>query len=284
MNFRLFSKIQWITLLAAVVAVVIIFAFGNINYPKQAIAKSQQIANQVTAKSIEDQTLATANPELVAKVKTLQKQLELAKTVEEKIQANNALAYFYQNDLENEDLILYYSAEKHKLENSQKTLTFAANYILGETINYSGPQNIMAYRANLAKSLFEKAIANEPNNDSLKIGLAGCIMHGATTDDPMAGKNMVDKVLAKDSTNAFAHKMMGYGGLQTAQYDKAINRFVKAYEYNQKDTTLALRIAMIAKKFGNKPIADKFFTISKKLLVNDKTYLDMFSKEFESVK
>ncbi len=283
---KAFNKEQKITVVVALALVIAVFSFGSIAFPKQKIIAGQKamVNNALTVEDIEKEVLMKATAKQKSLYETLKAGLKKAQTNDEKIKANKALAYLFQNDLDSEDLVTYYSVEYYKLENSQKTLTFAANFILGDIINGDVPAKNRTFRANIAKGLFEKALEQNPGNDSLKIGLAGCYLHGASTDNPMTGTNMLKEIVAKDSTNAFAQKMMGYGGLMSGQYDKAIIRFVTSYELNNTDTTLVMRIALIAKRNGNKAVAEKYFEIGKTLLKDEKQYLDMFKSDYQRIK
>ncbi len=278
------QKKQYITIFIAVSCIVAIFLFGNIKQPKKSFEKQQQAANILTAESLLQDVILKATPVQKQTIEKLQQQLIKSTNNTEKAAVYNQMAKLMQNEFENEELTAYYSAEELKLVNSQKNLKFAANFILGDVINFEGATQNRAFRAEIAKGLFLKALETEPNSDSLKIGLGGCYMHGATTNNPMEGTELVLNIARKDSTNAFAQKMLGYGGLVSGQLDKALPRFVKAYELDNKDTSLALRIAINAKRWGNAEVSNKYFAISKQLLVNNKEFWSLFLKEYEEIK
>jgi predicted Zn-dependent protease len=278
-------KKQLASIIIAVLCVVGLYFFGNINQPKKSFEQQQQqMAATLTADDLVKQLLQSATPTQKKSLEVLQQELAKATTTEQKTAVYNKMARFFQTEFDNEELTAFYSAEELKLVNSQKNLKFAANFILGDVINFEGPTQNRAFRAEIAKGLFEKALETEPNNDSLKIGLGGCIMHGATSPNPMKGTEMVLEIARRDTMNAFAQKMLGYGGLVSGQLDKALPRFVKAFELDNKDTSLALRIAINAKKWGNATVSEKYFAVSKKLLVNNQEFWNLFLKEYEDIK
>jgi tetratricopeptide (TPR) repeat protein len=276
-------KNQYITLAIAILTILSLFLFGNIKQPQSSFVQQQQ-SSIASLQSLEAETAIKMTAAQKQTLQNLKIEIDNSKTVTEKMAAYNKLAMFYQNEIESEELTAYYGAAELKLENSQKKLKFAANYILGDVINFDGPAANRGFRAEIAKGLFEQALLNEPNNDSLTIGLAGCYMHGATSDNPMKGTQMVLGIVGKDSSNAFAQKMLGYGGLVSQQLDKALSRFTKSYELNKTDTSLAMRIAINAKRWGNTTIAKDYFEKTKQLLIKNPEMLKLFEEEYVSIK
>jgi tetratricopeptide (TPR) repeat protein len=193
------------------------------------------------------------------------------------------LSNFFETTIENRELAAYYFAEKVKLENSQKNLTFAANRILeGCLSDFNSPNR--NFRATIAKELFEIALKVAPNDDSLKIGLGGAMMHGATGTDIMAGPNLVRGIIAKDSTNAYAHKMLGFGNLQNGDIKTAIKRFIKSYTYNPSDTYLVLDIAIFAKTAKDNALANEWYSKAKVLHQSNKQVWQSFDTEYQALK
>ncbi len=279
------GKKQIFTILLTAFCIVAIFLFGNIKQPQKSFVMQQQMQTKaIGLKELELEAFNKMNANQKQTIQTLKENLIKATADKQKADANQKIASFYQNEIDSEELTAYYTAEQIKLVNSQKNVKFAANFILSDVINFDGSAANRSFRADIAKGLFEKALITEPNNDSLKIGLAGCFMHGAKTDNPMIGTTMALDIIRKDSTNAFCQKMLGYGGLVSQQVDKALIRFEKSYELNPTDTSLAMRIAAIAKKWGNKNLANKYYITSKNLLAKNPQMLNLFTQEFENIK
>ena len=271
---------QYTVIIIALMLIGSAYFLGNTTYPLQKIAAAQQA--QLTIETL----LTKAAEPLNAKQKEHAAHLasEVIKTTSDSAKAitYNELLAFWGSEVKNDEIAIYYVAEKAKLENSEKNLTFAANLILDNCINNNTDQAKKGFKANIAKSLFEKAIILNPNNDSLQVGLGGCYMFGAGGTNPMEGISKVLGVIQKDSTNAYAQKMLGYGNLQNGQLDKAAGRFEKAYLYNNNDIGLVPYLALLYKKLGNKEAANMWYIKAKEVFVTNKQVLQEFEKEYQT--
>ena len=92
----------------------------------------------------------------------------------------------------------YYTAEAAKLENSEKSLTFAAHLFLNNLKTEAEPA-MQNWLATNAKDLFERALEINPANDSSKIGLGACYIFGNISENPMEGIAAIREVVAKRS-------------------------------------------------------------------------------------
>ena len=147
---------------------------------------------------------------------------------ESAIHANHQLAAFWHDSIPNPPLHFYYVAKAAELDNSEKSLTFAAHSILGY-LPCAQNAELQSWLAGVGRELFEKALIVNPANDSSVVGVGGCIMYGASSDpqSSMQGIIKVREVAEKDSNNIFAQYMLGVGGMMSGQYDKAAIRFEK---------------------------------------------------------
>ncbi len=68
----------------------------------------------------------------------------------------------------------WYEAEAARLENSEKTLTFAAHLFL-ENLQQEENPALAKWKALQAKDLFERSLKINPDNDSAKVGLGACL-------------------------------------------------------------------------------------------------------------
>jgi tetratricopeptide (TPR) repeat protein len=118
----------------------------------------------------------------------------------------------------------YYTSEAAKLENSEKSLTFAAHLFLDNLLTEGDPA-MQHWLGENAKVLLDKALVINPSNDSSKIGLGICYMFGNITDNPMQGILEVRKVVQEHPDNLYGQLVLGLGGKKSGQYDKAIERF-----------------------------------------------------------
>jgi predicted Zn-dependent protease len=273
---------QYTVVIIAVTALFATYFMGSTKFPQQKIIAEQQKA--MTAESL----MVAAEVNFTASQKEhynhLKDDLSKATTDTSKTKIYEELIEFWGGDAKNDELAAFYYAEKAKLENSEKNLTFAANLILMNCLNDNTNSLKKGFKANLAKEMFEKALLKNPTNDSLNIGLGGSYMLGATTDNPMKGTLVLLEMVKKDSTNAYAQKMLGYGGLLTGQTEKAIERFIKSYTYNNKDQNLVIDIALLSKSIGKIEQANKWYAIGTKLFADNPSLLKEFQKEFQSSK
>ncbi len=69
--------------------------------------------------------------------------------------------------------------EAAKLENSEKSLTFAAQLFLNNLRGQDNPE-LKNWMANESRDLFERAGKLNPDNDSTKIGLGATYIFGST--------------------------------------------------------------------------------------------------------
>lgn len=188
-----------------------------------------------------------------------------------KISAYKSMAAFWKDSIHLFEPFAYYTEAAAKLDNSEKSLTFAAQIFL-EGLRGEDDLAKVEWEAGEAISLYEKALAINPENDDLKIELASCYIYGkGRSGDPqetMKGIQQLLSVVRKDSTNMKAQMVLGVGGYVSGQYDKAIARLKKVVTA-QPDNFEA--IAFLADTYaaqGNKAEAIKWYTVSKNLSNN----------------
>jgi tetratricopeptide (TPR) repeat protein len=157
----------------------------------------------------------------------------------------------------------YYTGEAAKLENSQKSLTFAAQFFLEGVRRQENP-DMKKWMATEAKELFEKALRLEPGNDSLKVGLGSCYLFGNISETPMEGINMIREVVNRNPENMYAQFMLGMGGMVSGQLDKAIERLSTVAEHEPGNLEAILVLAEAYERTGNKPNAIKWYEAAKK--------------------
>ncbi len=181
---------------------------------------------------------------------------------DQQIKAYGQQAAYWRDSADNPIAYLHYLKLAATLENSEKNLTFAAHSILRYLSFVEKPQE-KVYLANEGRELFEKALDINPANDSSAVGLGGCYMYGASKgkgDSPMTGISKVREVAAKDSTDMFAQRMLGIGGLISGQLDKAAMRFEKVAAAEPNNIEIQFKLAETYENLGDKPNAIKWYT------------------------
>ncbi len=165
----------------------------------------------------------------------------------------------------------YYLSQAAKLDNSEKSLTFAAQLILSNLrVEHDGAK--IEWLSTEAISLFEKAIILNPENDDLRVGLGSCYVFGkGRNGDPQQTMKGIQELLAvvrKDSTNMKAQLVLGAGGYISGQYDKAISRLNKVVEAQPGNLEAIAFLADAYAASGKNTEAIKWYQISKRLADN----------------
>jgi tetratricopeptide (TPR) repeat protein len=188
-----------------------------------------------------------------------------------KISAYNSLAAFWKDSIHLFEPFAYYTEAASKLDNSEKSLTFAAQIFL-EGLRGEDDLAKVEWESGEAISLYEKALALNPENDDLKIELASCYIYGkGRSGDPqetMKGIQQLLSVVRKDSTNMKAQMVLGVGGYVSGQYDKAITRLKKVVTAQPDNFEATAFLADTYAAQGNKEEAIKWYNVSKRLSNN----------------
>jgi tetratricopeptide (TPR) repeat protein len=276
---------QAVTVMVAIAAVMTIYLFGNTDFYSKETPPPAAAAGGITAQLVEDEAKKHLAGNDAKHLQHLQEDKAQAKTPEQQLAANNALLEFWNTRGGNPDVAAGYLFEKAKLENSEKSLTFAANFLLNNAINDDQRPPVRAWKAGMAKELFEMALQRNPSKDSLKIGLGGCYMFGAGGSNPMTGISLIREVVVKDSTSAYAHKMLGFGNIENGQTDKAVDRFEKSVRYNPQDKGLLMMIPLLYKQRGDNSKAQMWYErVKKEIAPVDPAMFREFDEQFRSLK
>ena len=219
-------KKQIYLLSAAIILLIALFYFGKIVNPKKETTEVK--TSQSTATLNFNELITRSKESLNSSQKKILDKLESkieSGTKQDKIHNYNHLANFWRDSVLLYEPYLFYTAEAAKLENSEKSLTFAAQQFINSMLEVAdlGIQNWLATNA---KVLFEKALTLNPNNDSSKVGLGACYILGNISDNPMQGILPIRDIATKNPNNLYAQYVLGLGGKKSGQLDKAIERFL----------------------------------------------------------
>ncbi len=184
---------------------------------------------------------------------------------EQQIHVNHQLAAFWRDSINAFLPYAWYTAEAAKLENSEKSLTFAAHLMESRLIGVDNP-SMQHWLAENAKVLFEKALELNPNNDSAVVGLGACYMFGNISDNPMEGIMKVRTVAEKDPNNIYAQKILAYGGMKSGQFDKAIERIKIILVKEPKNMEMIAMLADAYERKGDKVNAIAQYELLQKLI------------------
>ncbi|HEV8506536.1 MAG TPA: hypothetical protein VGQ53_14090 [Chitinophagaceae bacterium] len=255
------KKPQWITLATALILVVILYVFGRTVPEKKANTARQP---DVTDNSLSiDSILSGAKKRLdaaqVVRLTALENSVVRGSVNEQKLKIYHQLAHFWADTGKVFEPYAWYEAEAARLENSEKSLTFAAHLFL-QNMRGENDQSLRVWKAFEAKDLFERSLKINPQNDSSIVGLGACYIFGDISASPMEGILKVRAVADKDSSNIFAQEVLGHGSMYSGQYDKAIARFETVYRLSKENEDTKLEAClMLAEAFERK--ADRMSAI-----------------------
>ncbi len=249
------KKEQIILLSGGVLLLLVIYFFGNTVPPKkEAAAVAPSAAQSFDIQAAIKAATAKLPEQQQTYVSGLTQAVVRGDVKEQQIRTYRQLAQFWSDSAKAFLPFAYYTSQAAKLENSEKSLTFAAQLLLDNLRGVEQPE-IKSWLAGESKELFEKAIVLNPNSDSLAVGLGSTYIFGAPADNPQELMKGIQQILAvsrKDSTNLYAQKMLGIGGIISGQYDKAVERLEKVAAAAPRDLEVLLMLAEGYERKGDK--------------------------------
>ncbi len=212
----------------------------------------------ITADTILAMAKKQLSPDQVVRITTLENSISRGDVKDQQIHVYHQLAKFWSDSARIFEPWAWYTAEAARLENSEKSLTFAAQQFLDNLQADEVPER-RKWKALQAKDLFERSLQINPANDSAKIGLGGAYLFGGISATPMEGILKVREVAEKDSTNIYAQMMLGKGSLLSGQYDKALDRFLKVVRMDPKNLDACLLLGEVYERTGDKAKAISWY-------------------------
>jgi tetratricopeptide (TPR) repeat protein len=280
-------KKQLIIASIGVLLTISLFYFGNTVPKKEAVTSTPK--GQIKQLNINDLLAdykSKLSPSQLSYLSNLENSITRGDVKAQQIKQNFELANFWKDSAKAFDPYIYYLSEASKLDNSEKNLTFAAQLILAN-LRQEPDEAKLNWQTQQAIGLFEKAIAINPNNDDLKIGLGSCYIFGkGRTGGPtetMQGIQKVLEVVRRDSTNMKAQLVLGIGGYTSGQYDKAIERLSKVVVAQPQNLEAIAFLADAYAAKGNKAEAIKWYMVSKKM-ANDSHYAEEVDQRIKELK
>ena len=252
---------QWLLISGGSILFAALFFFGKtVNPDKPSVTAATQ-TTPATNLSTEDVLLKYKqglNATQLQKLSQMENSVVRGDVHNQQIQIYHQLASYWMDSLQKEEPGAYYIGEAAKLENSEKNLTFAAHLLLDDMMAATDAAQ-QHWTATRAKELFEIALKLNPQNDSSKIGLGACYMFGNISGNPMQGILLIKEVADKNPDNVYAQMMLGLGGIQSGQYDKAIERFLNVINKQPDNIEAILNLAQAYDRENNKTDAVKWY-------------------------
>lgn len=254
------KKQQWITAGIGITLVALVLLFGKTVPAKNQVKLSGSTQNNTTdnttASTVTIDTILVLakkqlSPEQVMRINTLEHSISRGAVQDQQLHIYHQLARFWFDSARVFEPFAWYEAEAARLENSEKSLTFAAQLFL-DNLQVDEVGQRRQWKALQAKDLFERSLKINPKNDSAKVGLGACYLFGGISATPMEGIMKIREVVEKDSTNIYAQLMLARGSVMSGQYDKAVARLETVVRLQPKNIDGILMLADVYERMGNK--------------------------------
>ena len=253
---------QWITIGIAVLLVIGLYAATQ----QQLFGEKKRLAATAAASPTEnafstDSILFHARESLsqaqAERLTGLENSISRGDVATQKLHVYHQLANFWKDTARNFAPFAWYTAEAARLENSEKSLTFAARLFLEGLKNEQNP-GLKQWEALQAKDLFERSLKINPANDSSKVNLGAVYLYGGLAT-PMQGVNMIREVADKDPGNIHAQMTLGEASLISGQLDKALERFTTVAGKQPDNLEAVFRVAEIHERMNQKAEAISWY-------------------------
>jgi hypothetical protein len=277
------KKQQLFLLAGATVLFCIIYFFGETTPPKKPSAAAANKSDSLfSIEKVLEASRAQLSDDQRSRLAQLENSIVRGNVKEQKADIYKQIAAFYRDTAHLLLPFAYYTGEAAKLENSEKSLTFAARFFL-ESARKQEDENLKKWMANESKELFEKALVLDPGNDSLKVGLGSCYIFGNIADNPMQGIMMIREVAERDPSNMYAQFMLGLGGLLSGQIDRAIERLSIVANRDPSNVEAKLMLAEAYERKGDKLNAAKWYETVRNH-VNNPEIIQELDKRIQALK
>ncbi|MFN5438606.1 MAG: tetratricopeptide repeat protein [Bacteroidota bacterium] len=255
-------KQQWIVVAAGSVLLFSLFVFGRFTPAHDHAHEPAETSKPASSSNFDfNQYMSNLKKDLTpsqsAYLTSLEDAISRGDLISQKKQNFQAMSDFWRDSARAFTPYIYYLGEKAKLENSEKSMNFAAHSMLEELRGIPDPA-LKSWMANQANQLFKKSLELNPNNDSTIVGQGSTFFFGAE-GAPMEGIMNIRKVVERDPNNVFAQFMLGYGGMISGQNDKAIERFLKVTSLEPENTESIFLLAEVYERDGKKKEAKAWY-------------------------
>jgi tetratricopeptide (TPR) repeat protein len=254
------KKPQWITVGIALLTTFTLYAitqdklFGN--HPKTTTAAASQedshaghdhakddhSGSTLSIDTILHHAKENLSADQITRLTFLENSITRGNVSEQKTHIYHQLAKFWRDTGRTFEPYAWYTGEAARLENSEKSLTFAAHLYLNNLRLEDNPQ-LKQWKALEAKDLFERSLKLNPANDSAQVGLGAAYLYGGLSQNPMEGIMKIRQVTERDSNNVYAQMTLGQASLMSGQLDKAAERFTNVIRKQPRNWEAMLALA-----------------------------------------
>ena len=259
---------QWITAAVAVGMVVCVYAttvndiFGD--NVKKITNELQPAASVITIDSILIHAKENLTSVQETRLNFLENSISRGDVLVQKIHVYHQLARFWNDSVRAFEPYGWYTAEAARLENSEKSLTFAAHLFLE---NLKGEENpaLKQWKALQAKDLFERSLKLSQHNDSSEVGLGAAYLYGGI-GTPMEGIQKIRKVADEHPDNVYAQMTLGHASAVSGQFEKGAERFENVLKLQPTNLEAVLSLADVYERSGDKIKAIQWYKESLALI------------------
>lgn len=256
------NRTQWIVFGAALLFAAGLYAASEKQFFGEPARHKPQFEAVAQSQFSTDSVLYYAKQRLsaeqISRINFLEHSITRGDVRDQQIHIYHQLAKFWADTARAFAPYAWYLGESARLENSEKSLTFAAHLFLDSLVD-ENDSRVKQWEAFQAKDLFERSLKLNPENDSSTIGLGEVYIYGGIAM-PMQGIALIRGVTEKDSTNVYAQMSLGRASLISGQTDKAVVHFKKAASLQPHNIEAIFRVAEIAEQMGNKKEAIEWYT------------------------
>ena len=255
------KKPQFIVVLIATLLCVAVIIFVPRSKKEGPGAGKENTENQtISTQTILDGAKTALTGTQKISLLSIENQLNTAKSPADRAVIYRQLSKFWADSAHRIEPYLYYTYSAALLENSEKSLTFAAQLLVDNLLTPDAPPALQPWIAGNAKVLLEKALVINPKNDSAKINLGACYLFGNLSDNPMQGITKIKEVVDQDSTNSYGQFILALGGKKSGQYDKAIERFLTVIKIQPNHIEAMIHLAECYELTNQKDLAIEWYT------------------------
>ena len=219
---------------------------------------------EFTSTSVLETAKLGLSPEQKLTLLSIENQFNSSKTPKDSIAVIAQLSRFWADSAQKLGPYLYYTYSAALLENSEKSLTFAAQQLVDNLTNQEAPPAFLKWIAGNAKVLLDKALIMNPNNDSAKINLGACYLFGNISDNPMKGILKIKEIVDKNPHNIYGQMILALGGKKSGQNQKAIERFLIILKDQPNNMEALINVAECYELTNQKDLALEYYEKAKK--------------------
>jgi len=261
------KKAQLFVILSSLVIASVLYIWAPRSNKSTTPTTNNSTENQaINSKTILEGAKTSLSADQKITLLSIENQLSTSKTKADSLLYTQKLARFWADSAGRTAPYLNYIYLAALLENSEKSLTFAAQQLIDNLITPDAPPALLPWIAGNAKVLLEKALVMNPNNDSATINLGACYLFGNISDNPMQGILKVKQVVDKNPRNAYGQMILALGGKKSGQYDKAIERFLIVIKEQPQHLEAMVNLAECYELTNDKAKAIEWYTKVKNLV------------------